>query len=160
MVSLICMLILDKGVLFFFNINTCKMVFPIMSSSDHWGPKFVKTWIYTIQESFFVNLSFLALWFVRRIFLNGHTLFLDFCDYLPFKRTWPLTCTVLNSLFLRMICTNFDWNWPAGSREEFFFKCSINFYSFTIILHWRRGLSFICTILNPLCPRILCAKSG
>jgi hypothetical protein len=35
-----------------------------------------------------------------------------------------------------------------------------DFYSFAIISPWERGLSFICTILNPLCPRMLCAKSG
>jgi hypothetical protein len=63
----------------------------------------------------------------------------------PLKRTWPLNCTILNSLYLRMICKNFDWNWPAGSREDFFFfKCSINFYSFAIISPWGRScFSFV-----------------
>jgi hypothetical protein len=46
-----------------------------------------------------------------------------FCIFViisPLNRTWPLICTILNSLYLRMICTKFYWNWPAGSGEDFF----------------------------------------
>jgi hypothetical protein len=50
----------------------------------------------------------MVLWFVRR-FLNDLTLSLQFSDYLPFKRTWPLICKILNSLYLRMICTIEVW---------------------------------------------------
>jgi hypothetical protein len=38
----------------------------------------------------------------------------------PLKRTWSFICTILNSLYLRMICTKFDWNRPASSGEEDF----------------------------------------
>jgi hypothetical protein len=38
----------------------------------------------------------------------------------PLKRTWPFIWTIQNSLYPRMICTKFDWNWPAGSGERFF----------------------------------------
>jgi hypothetical protein len=35
----------------------------------------------------------------------------------------------LNSLNLRIICTKFDWTWPAGSGEENTKKKSVYFYS-------------------------------
>jgi hypothetical protein len=38
------------------------------------------------------------------------------------KRTWPFICTIQHSLDLMMICSKFDWNWPVGSGEEFFFN--------------------------------------
>jgi hypothetical protein len=40
------------------------------------------------------------------IFLNKLTLLLAFLLLSsPFKRTWPLICKILNSLYQRMICT-------------------------------------------------------
>jgi hypothetical protein len=36
----------------------------------------------------------------------------------PLKRTWPFIWR--NSLHPRIICTKFDWIWPAGSEEEDF----------------------------------------
>jgi hypothetical protein len=101
----------------FFNIN---MVFPIVAPTDHWGLWYEQTWIYIISESFDVNMSsFLAQWFWRKMFLNDPTLFLHFCDYLPFEKDLAL-CKILISLYPRMICTKLDWNWPDGSREDFF----------------------------------------
>jgi hypothetical protein len=45
----------------------------------------------------------------------------NFCIFIyPLKRTWPFIWTTDNSLYPRMICTKFDWNWPAGSGEDFF----------------------------------------
>ena len=38
------------------------------------------------------------------------------------KRTWPLIWTNLNSLCPRIICTKFDWFWPAGSGEQTYKK--------------------------------------
>jgi hypothetical protein len=40
----------------------------------------------------------------------------------PLKRTWSLIWTNLNSPYPRIICTKFDWIWPAGSGRDFFFK--------------------------------------
>jgi hypothetical protein len=58
----------------------------------------------------------LALWFWRR-FLKDHTLFLHFCDYFPFEE--DLAIYLNNFLYPRIICTKFDWIWPAGSGEDF-----------------------------------------
>jgi hypothetical protein len=33
----------------------------------------------------------------------------------PLKRNWPFIWTILNSLYPRIICTKFDWNWLIGS---------------------------------------------
>jgi hypothetical protein len=59
-----------------------------------------------------------------------------------------------------MICSKFHWNWPAGSEDFFKKKNSVYFYSFSIIFPWRRGLSFIWTILNHLYLRMVCAVLG
>jgi hypothetical protein len=59
-----------------------------------------------------------------------------------------------------MICTKFDWNWPAGSEEGDFKKNSVYSYSFVIISPWARAFPFIWTIYNPLLLQMICAKSG
>jgi hypothetical protein len=47
-----------------------------------------------------------------------------FVIILHLNRTWLFIWTTLNFLYLRMICTKFHWNWPAGS-EDFFFNFSV-----------------------------------
>jgi hypothetical protein len=42
-----------------------------------------------------------------------------------------------------MIYTKFDSNWPAGSGEDDFKKCSAYFYSFAIISPWKRAIPII-----------------
>jgi hypothetical protein len=59
--------------------------------------------------------------------------------------TWPFIWTIYNSLHQKMICMKFDWNWLAGSGEDFY-KISVLFYSFAIISPWRRTIPFIWTI--------------
>jgi hypothetical protein len=54
-------------------------------------------------------------------------------------RTWLLILTNLNSLHQRIIFTQFDWIWPAGSGEDFK-NNSVYFYSFAIISP-SRGLN-------------------
>jgi hypothetical protein len=66
----------------------------------------------------------------------------------------------LNSLHQRIICTKFDWFWPAGSGEEDSYKFSVYFYSFTIISPWKRAIPFLWKKINSHHPRIICAKSG
>jgi hypothetical protein len=63
---------------------------------------------------------------MRRRFLNDPTLFLHFCDYLPFEEDLAL---YLNNIEfplpkddLYVIYTKFDCNWPSGSGEEIFFN--------------------------------------
>jgi hypothetical protein len=54
-----------------------------------------------------------------------------FCIFViisPLKRNWPLICTILNSPYLRMICTKFHWKWRTGSREENFWNVLFRYY--------------------------------
>jgi hypothetical protein len=135
------------------------MVFPIVALSDPRGPQFLQTWICTISGSLCVNLSYSGFVVLGKI-LKWPTLFCIFVIISTLKRTWPLICASLNSLYLGMSCTKFDWNWPAGSGEKGFRKFSVNFYSFFYYLPLRKGLSFTCVILNPLHLRIICANFG
>jgi hypothetical protein len=57
----------------------------------------------------------------------------------------PLFKQNLNSLYPKIICTKFDWFWPAGSGEEDFGKNSVYFYTFTIISPWRRVIPLVWT---------------
>jgi hypothetical protein len=75
----------------------------------------------------------------------------------PFKKTWPFIWTNLNFLYPRIICTKFDWIWPADSGEDFW-NFSVHFYSFLLSpvekdnpLHLNKLES------SPL--RMICAKS-
>jgi hypothetical protein len=58
----------------------------------------------------------LAQWFWRRrlsIYI--------FVIISPLKRTWLFIWTNLNFLHPRILCIKFNWIWPVGSREVFFF---------------------------------------
>jgi hypothetical protein len=77
-------------------------------------------------------------------FLNNPTPFLHFCGYLPFQKNlaldlykfeFPLPKDDLYQDLLKLAC----WFW----RRRFKKKNSVNFYSFTIISPWGRGVSFI-----------------
>jgi hypothetical protein len=56
----------------------------------------------------------------------------------PLKRTWPFIWTDLNSFHPRIICTKFDWIWPAGSEEDFKKKFSV-FLLFPYYLPLEKG---------------------
>ena len=78
----------------------------------------------------------------------------------PWKRAGPLIWTNLNPLHQRMLWAKFCWNWPSGSGEEDFLILSMYFCYFVIISPWKRAGPLIWTNLNPLHPRMLCAKFG
>ena len=78
----------------------------------------------------------------------------------PWKRAGLFIWTNLNPLHPRMLCVKFGWNWPSGSGEEDFLILSTYFRYFVIISPWKRAGHFIWTNLNPLPPRMLCAKFG
>ena len=78
----------------------------------------------------------------------------------PWKRAWPFIWTNLNPLHPRMHCAKFGWNWPSGSREEFFFILSMYFCYLVIISPWKRTGPFIGTNLNPFYRKMLFAKCG
>ena len=59
-----------------------------------------------------------------------------------------------------MGCAKFNWNWPSGSGEDDFSYLLMYFHNFEIISPWKRAGPFIWTNLNPLYPRMLCAKFG
>ena len=78
----------------------------------------------------------------------------------PWKRAGPFIWTNLNPLHPRMLCAKFSWNWLSDSGEEDFLILSMYFHYFVIISPWKRAGPFIWTNLNPLYPRMLCAKFG
>jgi hypothetical protein len=78
----------------------------------------------------------------------------------PLKRTWPFIWTNLNSLNPSIICTKFDWIWPAGSREEHFFLNFSAFLLFHYYLPLEKAIPFIWTNLNLLHLRMISAKIG
>ena len=78
----------------------------------------------------------------------------------PWKRVGPFIWTNLNPLHPRMLCVKFRWSWPSGSGEEDFLISSMYFHYFIIISPLKRTGPFIWTNLNPLHPRMLCAKFG
>ena len=76
------------------------------------------------------------------------------------KRVEPLIWTNLNPLHPRMHWAKFGWNWPNGSGEEDFLFLPMYYHYFVIISPWKRTGPFIWTNLNPLHPRMFCAKFG
>ena len=73
---------------------------------------------------------------------------------------WFFIWRNLNPYHPRMLCAKFGWNWPSGSWEEDFLISSMYFRYFVIISPWKRTGPFIWRNLNPLHPRMLCAKFG
>ena len=72
---------------------------------------------------------------------------------------WFFILTNLNPPHPRMHCAKFGWNWLSGSGEEDFLISSMCFHYFVIISPWKRAGLFW-TNLNPLHPRMHCAKFG
>ena len=102
----------------------------------------------------------LVQWFWRRRFLNFVNVFSLFRNYLPLEKGGPFICSNLNPLQPRMLCAKSGWNWLSGSGEEVFLISSMYFHYFQIIFPWKRAGPFIWIKLNPLHPRMLCAKFG
>ena len=85
-----------------------------------------------------------------------------FCYFViisPWKRTWPIIWTNLNSLHPRMLCAKLRWNWPCGSGEFFF----LNFINIYLLFHNCLPLRKVMNLhsnLNSHYPRLLWAKFG
>ena len=58
----------------------------------------------------------------------------------------------------KMLCAKFGWKWPFDSGEDFCFILSMHFRYFVIISPWEKTWPFIWTNLNPLHPKMRCAK--
>jgi hypothetical protein len=105
---------------FFFNINTCKYGFPYCVPTRPPG-----TMMWTILNQHYIRklLSkwpILAQWFWRKIIIWPPPQFCIFVIISALKKTWPFIWTIYNFLYPRMICTKFDWNWPAVLEKVFF----------------------------------------
>ena len=83
-----------------------------------------------------------------------------FPNYPPLEKGSTLESPPLNPLHPSMLCAKFGWNWPSGSGEEDFLISSTHFRYFVIISPSKRMGPFIWKNLNPLHPRMLCAKFG
>ena len=99
------------------------------------------------------------MFWTRRI-LNFVNEFLLFHKNLPLGKGGALHLNRLQSLHPNMLSAKFGWNWPCDSGEEDFFNFVSVFPLFPYYLPLEEGWPFIWTNLNPLHPRILCAKIG
>jgi hypothetical protein len=92
-----------------------------MAPPDPQGPWCEQLWIYILSESFHVNMRYFGSVVLEKIFKWPPSHFCIFAINSPLKRIWPFIWTFYNSLYPRMIYSTFDWNWPAGSGDDFFF---------------------------------------
>ena len=78
----------------------------------------------------------------------------------PWKRARSFIWTNFNARHPRVLCAKLGWNWPSGSREQDFLNTSMYYRYFVIISPLNRMWPFIWTNLNPIYPRMICAKFG
>ena len=86
-----------------------------------------------------------------------------FCYFViisPWKRTGPFIWTNLGPLYPRMLCDKFAWIGPVVLEKIFFEIRQCIFAISVVISPWKKAGPFIWTNLNPLHPRMLCAKFG
>ena len=102
----------------------------------------------------------MAQWLWRRNFLNFINVFWLFRNYLHLEKGGalhlnklesPLPKDALCQVWLKLA----QWFW-----RRFFLISSMYFHYFIIISPWKRARPFIWTNMNPLHPRMLCAKFG
>jgi hypothetical protein len=89
----------------------------------------------------------MILWFMRRVYLNDSTLFLNFCHYPLLKRTWTFISINVDSLHAKIVSTKFDWNWPDVSFWKIFFQYTRKNCFPSCGPSWPLG-TIICTSLN------------
>jgi hypothetical protein len=104
----------------FFQYNTCKNGFPYCGlvwplrtliftnlNLHYFRKRLCKSELFRLCGSWEENFSMTPHYFCIFVIIS------------PLKRTWSLICTNWNSLYVRMICKKFDWNWPTSSGEDF-----------------------------------------
>ena len=107
----------------------------------------------SLPKDAFCNLK-LAQWFYRS-FVSVFSLFRN---HLPLEKGGALHLNNRIHPSPKDDLCHVWFNWPSGSGEKDFLKSY--FYYFVIISPWKRAGPFIWTNLNPLYPRMLCAKFG
>ena len=65
--------------------------------------------------------------------------FRNFVIISPWKRAGSFIWTNLNSLYPRMLCAKFGWNWFSGSGEDDFLILSMFFHYFCNYLPLEKG---------------------
>ena len=99
----------------------------------------------------------MAQWFWKRRFFNFGNVFSLFINYLPLEKDRALHLNKSESpSYKDALCQV----WSSGSWEEDVYISSIHFRYFLIISPWKRARPFIWRNLNPLHPRMFCAKFG
>ena len=105
------------------------------------GPSCEHNWHPFTHKSYVLNLVEVGPVVLEKIFKSSKCIFTIFQLSPPLRRMWPFIWPNLNPLHQRILRAKFGWNWPSGSGEDFY-KLSIHFWYFPIIILWeRRGLS-------------------
>ena len=82
------------------------------------------------------------------------------CIISPLRKVGSFICSNLNPLYPMMFYVKFGWNWPSGSEEEFLFSSMYFCYLSSSPFGIGSGSLVLYLNLNPLYPRMLCAKFG
>jgi hypothetical protein len=104
---------------FFTTVSIYKNGFPHCDRTQLWGPWHEQTWICIILKKKKSCRSEL-LW-TSGSREDFKITWLNFCKCVFISllmNTWPFIWINLNSLYSRMICTKFYWNWPAGLWDD------------------------------------------
>ena len=98
----------------------------------------------------------------KRFFWFRQCIFAIFGNYLPLEMGGVHHFNKLESPSpkVMMHCDKFGWNWLSGYGEEDVSISWMYFHYFVITTPWKREGSFTWINLNPLHPRMLCAKFG
>ena len=82
------------------------------------GPSLEQTWILFYQWCIVPSLVEIGPEVLEKKIFYIINVFSLFRDYLPLEKGGTLIWTYLNTLYPRMLCAKFGWNWPSGSGEE------------------------------------------
>ena len=84
--------------------------------------------------------------------------FLLFRNFLIYEKGVALHWKKIESLHPRNFCIKFGWNGPVVLEKKLFLISSTYFRYLSVISPWKRAGPLIWTNLNPLQPRMICAK--
>jgi hypothetical protein len=96
-----------------------KIVSPFAVPPDLLGQWFVQAWICTKSDSFYVNMSYFGSTVLKKKHFQWPHPIYAFLWLSPIGKEPGLSLYTFYCLHSRTICTTFEWNWPAGSGEDF-----------------------------------------